>query len=372
MKNIYIFSNIYPKYRKEIWDRLHKDENHNISFFFSTKTIDNVAIVSIKEEYSVKDQKAFNKINNIFLGKWLIWQTGVLSRTFDRNSAVIYLGEMTIISTWIASFILRLRGVKVLFWGHGIYGNENRIKLLLRNIFLRLANHNLVYEKRAKKIMLENGFKQSKISVVYNSINYEQQLNLFQELEKEKKNSIFKNNYPVLLFIGRLTKQKKINQLIEAVKILNEKLNFNLLIIGEGEEKLNLEELAQELIKENRCVFYGKSYNEDELSRLIYNSDLTVSPGNVGLTAIHSLSYGTPVCSHSNLSNQMPEVESIIEGENGFLFKENDVQSIVDGITNWFDKKKSIDKKKIRELVDKYYNPTYQKDIILKSIRAER
>ena len=35
----------------------------------------------------------------------------------------------------------------------------------------------------------------------------------------------------------------------------------------------------------------------------------------------------------------MPEVESIIEGENSFLFKENDVQSIVDGITNWFDKK---------------------------------
>ena len=360
MKSIYVFSNIYPKYRKGIWDRLHEDENHNISFFFSHKTTDNVATVSIEKEYSENNQKAFKKIDNIFLYKWLIWQKGVLSRTFDSVSVVIFLGEMTVVSTWIASFILRLRGVKVLFWGFP--------KLFLRKMFLRLANHNLVYEERAKKLMTEHGFEQNKISVVYNSINYEQQLSLFQKLERKKKNSIFKNNYPVLLFIGRLTKQKKINQLIEAVKILNQKVNFNLLIIGEGDEKLRLEELAQDLIKENKCIFYGKSYDEDELSRLIFNSDLTVSPGNIGLTAIHSLSYGTPVCSHSNLSNQMPEVESIIEGENGFLFKENDILSIVNGIISWFDNKKSIDKKKIRGVVDKFYNPIYQKEVILKSI----
>ena len=368
MKNIYLFSNIYPKYRRGIWDKLLETENFNFIFFISDKTIDNVAAISVEKEYSINDQKSFKKIKNIFFHKWLIWQAGVLTRVFDNISVVIFLGEMTVISTWIASLILRLRGVKVLFWGHGIYGNENRIKLLLRNIFLRLANHNLVYEKRSKSIMLENGFKKEKISVVYNSINYEQQLNLFHKLEKEKKNSIFKNRYPVLLFIGRLTKQKKVNQLIEAVKILNEKANFNLLIIGEGEEKISLEELAQDLIRENKCIFYGKSYDEDELSRLIYNSDLTVSPGNVGLTAIHSLSYGTPVCSHSNLSNQMPEVESIIEGENGFLFSENDILSIVDGIISWFDNKKSIDKKKVRGVVDKFYNPIYQKEVLLKSI----
>ena len=49
-------------------------------------------------------------------------------------------------------------------------------------------------------------------------------------------------------------------------------------------------------------------------------SDLTVSPGNIGLTAIHSLSYGTPVCSHSNFNNQMPESEAIINFEKWFFF----------------------------------------------------
>ena len=367
MTRVFVFSNIFPSYRKSIWKELLNLKPINFTFFYSTKSHISIGL----DESLINENKYSCKLKHLrnfyFLG-YLIWQTKVLSQVFKKVDSVIFLGEMTVITTWLASILFRLRGIKVIFWGHGIYGNENRLKLLLRKIFLRLANHNLIYEKRARKIMLEHGFEQDKISVVYNSINYEQQLNLFQKLEKEKKTSIFQNNYPVLLFIGRLTKQKKVNQLIEAAKILNEKANFNLLIIGEGEEKLSLEELAQDLIKENKCIFYGKSYNEDEISRLIYNSDLTVSPGNVGLTAIHSLSYGTPVCSHSNLSNQMPEVESIIEGENGFLFSENDVMSIVNGIISWFENKKSIDKKKIREVVDEFYNPIYQKEVILKCI----
>lgn len=368
MKSIYIFSNIYPKYRKSVWDRLFEVENLNISFFFSNKTIDNIATVSVEEEYSINDQKAFKKIKNIFFDKWLIWQTGVLSRTFDSISAVIFLGEMSVISSWIASVIFRLRGVKVIFWGHGIYGNESYIKLAVRKAFLRLANHNLVYEKRAKRIMIEHGFKQNKISIVYNSINYEQQLDLFQKLEKEKKNSIFENNYPILLFVGRLTKQKKLDQLIKSVKILNKKSNYNLLIIGDGEEKLNLEELAQDLIKQNKCIFYGKSYDEEELSRLIYNSDLTISPGNVGLTAIHSLSFGTPVCSHSNFLNQMPEAEAINVGKNGFLFKEDDITNMVYKVEEWFKKNQKINKTEVRKIIDEKYNPQNQKRIIVNSL----
>jgi glycosyltransferase involved in cell wall biosynthesis len=367
MKKVYLFSNIYPKYRKSVWDRLLQVENLNISFFFSNKTIDNIATVSVEEEYTVNDQKAFKIIKNIFFDKLLIWQTGVLTRTFDSISAVFFLGEMSVISTWIASVIFRLRGVKVIFWGHGIYGNESNIKLAIRKAFLRLADHNLVYEKRAKRIMTELGFKQNKISIVYNSINYEQQLDLFQKLEKEKKNSIFENNYPILLFVGRLTKQKKLDQLIKSLKILNEKSNYNLLIIGDGEEKLNLEELAQDLIKENKCIFYGMTYDEEELSRLIYNSDLTVSPGNVGLTAIHSLSYGVPVCTHNNFNFQMPEFEAIKEFENGIFFNENDLDDLTLKILLWFSRYDGKSTKtKIRRVVDEYYNHFYQIEVLKK------
>ena len=50
---------------------------------------------------------------------------------------------------------------------------------------------------------------------------------------------------------------------------------------------------------------------------------------NVGLTAIHSLSFGTPVLTHNNFDNQMPEVQAINEGENGGFFIENDLEDLI-------------------------------------------
>ena len=59
-----------------------------------------------------------------------------------------------------------------------------------------------------------------------------------------------------------------------------------------------LEKLAQPLLKKGLCHFQGAVFDESN-SELIYHSDLCVSPGNVGLTAIHSLTYGVPVATHT-------------------------------------------------------------------------
>ena len=68
----------------------------------------------------------------------------------------------------------------------------------------------------------------------------------------------------------------------------------------------------------SRCMEIA--YDENEIGDLIYNADLCVSPGNVGLTAIHTLTYGTPVLSHANFPNQMPEFEAIDKDFTSFLF----------------------------------------------------
>lgn len=57
---------------------------------------------------------------------------------------------------------------------------------------------------------------------------------------------------------------------------------------------------------------------------------MCVCPAAVGLTAIHALSYGCPVISNDNVETQMPEFESIVEGETGSLFKENDIEDLVE------------------------------------------
>lgn len=362
---VHLYTNIFPHYRKSLWDSLISLNDFEFVFYFSNKSRQGIETVNVSNEYKSNSLKHFSKIKNIFIGKHIIWQVGVLKSLFTKNlKSAIFLAEMTIISTWIASIILKLRGVKVIYWGHGLYGSEKGLKKNLRLLFLSLADHNLVYEKNSEKNLLNNGFDKVKTSVVYNSINFFKQRDLFNKLVDNNPKKIFNNDYPVLLFIGRLTKSKKINQLIDATLLLNKFSNFNLLIIGEGNEKKRLEVQSRNLINQGKCIFYGKCYDEDILSKLIYMSDLTVSPGNVGLTAIHSLSYGTAVCSHSNLLNQMPEVEAIIDGENGFLFNEDNTEDLVLKIKDWFSKGLKS-KKDIRKIIDKFYNPIYQVEIIL-------
>ena len=72
--------------------------------------------------------------------------------------------------------------------------------------------------------------------------------------------------------------------------------------------------------------------------RDFYNSAVCVSPGNVGLTAIHSLTFGCPVITHDNFTMQMPEFEAIKEGVTGSFFKENDPKDLTSKIEFWIGK----------------------------------
>ncbi|MBK7132480.1 MAG: glycosyltransferase [Bacteroidales bacterium] len=179
--------------------------------------------------------------------------------------------------------------------------------------------------------MIESGFNPNKVHTVYNSLDFNYHKKLFDERNEselgEIKKKLFKSrsNLPIVLFIGRLTSEKKISYLLDSISLCKHRGNdFNCLIVGEGEELEYLKNHAKlQGILESVC-FYGSSYEEKINAKLIMLSDCCVSPGNVGLTAIHSLSMGTPVITHDNMYNQGPEVEAIIQDKTGLLFRENE------------------------------------------------
>ena len=369
MKQVLLFTNIFPHYRRSLWEKLINCKDFNIEIYYDNKDyieIKNLAKNSIfKSKYG-----SLNYIKNLyFLDKILLWQSGVIFRCiFKKYDTIIFLGEFTCLSTWLGSLIGKIKKKKIIFWGHGLYGNESLLKKIIRILFLKLASHNLVYEKRSKKLLTDSGIDANKISVIFNSIDYQKQKEIYKKLEKSNPFKIFENKYPTLFFVGRLTPQKKIDMLINAVKKINEKFDVNLLIVGAGPSLKSLKLLAENLINQKKCIFFGECMDEKILSKLIYNSDLTVSPGNVGLTAIHSLSYGPPVCTHSNFSNQMPEAECIREGDNGFFFHENDINSLEKKIYDWLRNGKRFNRDEVRNVIDKYYNENYQIKIITKVV----
>tara|TARA_B100001769_G_C21979263_1_gene526548 strand:- start:119 stop:970 length:852 start_codon:yes stop_codon:yes gene_type:complete len=273
---------------------------------------------------------------------------------------------MNSLTNWIGSVICRIRNIKVIYWGHGFYGNEKFLKLFFRKLFYSFADIHLVYSNRSRKLFSKNNFDISGVHVIYNSIKSISDTKLIhRKISKNYQYEMFnKRNLPVLVFIGRLTKQKKINLLIDCINEINlKKTKINLLIIGDGPERKFLENISLKGIEKKEIYFYGSEYDESTLFNLLSNAKLCVSPGEIGLTAIHCLSYGLPVASHDDISNQMPEVEVIKEGVNGFLFKNESKKDLKEKIIKWILK---YDKLKVKESCYKSvlkYSPNNQFNI---------
>ena len=104
---------------------------------------------------------------------------------------------------------------------------------------------------------------------------------------------------------------------------------------------------------------------------MIFNADLCVSPGNIGLTAIHVLMFGCPAITNNDFAHQMPEFEAIHDGRTGSFFKAGDSSSLADVISDWFMKHKN-DRDYVRQAcyseIDSNWNPSYQIEIIKSAI----
>lgn len=326
-----------------------------------------------KMDYSLLRGKVSEvKLRSIIRG-WT-WQSKVIPQLFKKYDSYILLGETRSVSAWMFCLMQRMLfpKKKVYFWTHGWYGKESRLEVLIKKVFLRLPNGGLfLYGNFARNLMIKEGFAPERLYVIHNSLAYDKQVKLRQQTTSSSIYTEHFNNHNYnLFFVGRLTPEKRIDLALKALGILLEQgSKYNLTIIGNGETKKELEEMAETLGLCNNVWFYGACYDERLLCELIYNADLCVSPGNVGLTAIHSMSFGTPVITHNDFSHQGPEFEAIKIGKTGDFFKRNEIDSIVFCINEWFeghsDKREDVRNACYSE-IDNSWNPYVQLDLLKK------
>jgi len=316
---------------------------------------------------------SYSKLKNRWLGPWL-WQSGLLRAIWHNNAdVVIFLGQFNFLSTWLAVVLARMMGKKTYFWSHGVYGNEGRFKKWVRISFYKLSHGMLLYGNHAKDLLIEAGMPAERLHVIYNSLDYKRQ-KLLREQKKESivpgiRLELFGSDSPYIIFVGRLTAVKRLDLLFSALSVVNQKANTDIrcLIVGDGPERLTLQQLVESEGWQKSVKFYGACHDEVVLSDLLYASNLCVAPGNVGLTAIHSLVYGTPVITHGNKSWQGPEFEAIIPSQNGDFFEQGSVSDLVLKVCDWI-KLSEANRAKVRsscyKIVDEKYNPEYQAKVI--------
>ncbi|MFV0210963.1 glycosyltransferase [Empedobacter falsenii] len=315
-----------------------------------------------------------NELNNIKLFGPFYWQKGALKLLFKDYKHYIILGEYFCLSTWLILVLAKFSNKKIHLWTHGWYGKESFLMKNFKKTFFSFSDSILLYGNRAKDLMIKEGISESKLHVIYNSLDYDSQMEFRSTfIDSKFYSNYFKNNNPTLIFIGRLTKIKKLNLIIESLNLLKQdEFYLNLAIIGKGEDEKELKNLVEKYCLEENVWFVGSLYKEEQIAKYISNADLCISPGNVGLTAMHSLVYGTPVITNDNFNTQMPEYESIVKGVTGDFFKENDLFDLSNKIVNWIEN--NTDREKIRtncySKIDNFYNPYYQLKIIENVIKA--
>jgi glycosyltransferase involved in cell wall biosynthesis len=193
------------------------------------------------------------------------------------------------------------------------------VALRLKNLFFRLADGLLLYDVHAKSIGERLGFAADRLAVVGNS---QRPLPNTRAIVRERD-----ARGQEWLVVCRLTPEKRVDLAIGAVEYLAQGgATVNLTIVGEGPDRARLERLAAASRAEIK--FLGAVYNHHKLAELYMRSDICVSPGNVGLTAIDSMSFGCPVVTHSDMSQQMPEAGAVVPGATGTLSNYGDSKDL--------------------------------------------
>lgn len=365
--------NIAPSYRRALLQKL--DESTRVDFFFCAGDTD-MQITSLMDISSLSGFKHYLKSK--FKGSKLIWQEGWFRLLFERYDGFILTGNPGIRSNWLLLILARLCGKKVYLWSHGLYGKEGFWQRKKNMLYMNFASGLFLYGNYGKAQLNKAGYSKKKMTVIYNSLDTASQKALRERVEDLSfLRNYFGGDAPIVIFLGRLTPQKSLHLLIEALGVLKaQDVMCNALIVGSGECEKQLRERAETIGVSDRIWFYGDCYDEDMIATLLKSSTVCVSPGNVGLTAMHALSYGVPVITHNRFSEQMPEFEAIHAGVSGDFFKYDDSISLADKIYNLItllsDKtKKEACVKECRSIIDTTYNPDNQSSRIEKRILAD-
>lgn len=311
-------------------------------------------------------------LKNRFFHKFY-WQSGSVGLVNKEYQYYILDGEPFCLSSWIILLIAKFKGKTTIAWTHGWYGRESLTKRVIKKLFYSLHSKLMIYDEYAISLMEKEGICNDKMFCIANSLDSDKEKEIRQGL---KDTDIYKkhfgNNYPTIIYCGRIQKWKKLNLLIDSIKMLkDENVLVNVVFVGKDVENINIYEYAISKGIKEQAWMYGPCYNDEILGELFYNANVCVSPGNVGLTAIHALTFGCPVITHGNLPYQGPEFEAIKPGLTGDFFKEDDINDLKEKIKKWISLSK-LKREEVRtsayEEIDRKWNISYQLNIIKKVI----
>ncbi len=356
-----MITNIGAHYRLPIFSMM--GEGLGVDFYLGDKV---QTPLKTFDYHSLKGYRG--TLHNAYIGPFY-WQRGSVRLIFRPYRYYIIDGEPYCLSSWAQLLLAKLTGKRVIAWTHGWYGREGFVKRMVKKAFFALHFRLMVYSQYAITLMEKEGIAKEKMLCIANSMDTDREKEIRSRLHPTTLyKDHFGNDHPVVIYCGRIQAIKRLDLLVDCAKILADKgIHINIVFVGKDVDGVHIDRYAAEHGLADRIWMYGPCYDDERLAELFYNAAVCVSPGHVGLTAIHALSFGCPVITHDNFSHQAPEFEAIRPGVTGDFFRQNDAADLAEKTSRWLSTD-AADREKTRDAafaeIDSKWNIHYQMNIL--------
>ncbi|WP_180113200.1 glycosyltransferase [Acinetobacter sp. YH12073] len=194
-----------------------------------------------------------------------------------------------------------------------------RLRMFAYRLTNFLSDFDTNVSQKARDEFVEKGAFTAKSGFIYNGIN----LDKFKKIESSISSSKFR-----MIAVGRLNYAKDFPNLIHAIKLVVDQgySNISLSIVGEGEERSNLESLIQKLNLHKIISLLGR---RDDIAELMNDSELFILSSifeGFGLVVAEAMACDTFV-----VSTNCGGVKEVM-GDTGILVDPQNSQALADGI----------------------------------------
>ncbi len=255
------------------------------------------------------------------------WDAYQISKKICRENKIDVITVQNPFLVGLVGYILKRRlGIPLNVQLHGgecldnvFWLKESKFNYLLnvlgKFIVKRADSIRAISQKLENYLVLDLKLSPKKIINFPISMDVDLFLKMDQQVDMRAKFPTFNN---IVLFVGRLIKQKYAGLLLKAAPIVLEKFPSTLfLLVGDGAERRKLEHLARKLNIKDNVVFEGKVTN-DMLTSYYHSCTIFVFPSNYegwGRVAIEALACGKPVI----MTDVGCAGEAVVDGKTGYI-----------------------------------------------------
>lgn len=310
---VLIVQRILPHYRVPLFQELSRSHSMTVDVAYGRQR-NGAALESVDHPEGISTIPLRNSYLTVAGAERAVYQRGlsdvILSRSYD---VVIAEFNPRIVSNLLAYRSARRTGTSFIWWGHGMGPAAGRITARARLALAQAADAVIFYDDVQAARFVALGLPSDRAFVAPNSMDTAAISTLAQPPESGLRNRI--------LYVGRLVPEKKVDLLIRAFALARTSFTQpqKLTIVGDGPERSALGALAEGLGLSAEVEFTGPMYAQDQLAPLFNASRMSVSPGAIGLAAVHSLAYGVPLIVAESEPHG-PEASALKSGHNSLFF----------------------------------------------------